>query len=103
MRKIGGRWILCGIVALSCAFAATLAPSSAGFAASATRAGPIAAADLRPQSSAVIEVQVICQRVRQGNQTITYSCPNGKTCVNAQGTWIVPAAGDLHVVHCLLQ
>jgi hypothetical protein len=37
--------------------------------------------------SAVVKVKVICARVRKGSNTITYSCPNGNTCVNVAGAW----------------
>lgn len=92
MKGVGGRWVLRGIFALACTIVATLALSAAGFAAPPTLAGPVTAGEFRPQSTGVIQVQVICQRVRQGNQIITYSCPNGKACAqNAQGTWICKA------------
>jgi len=37
--------------------------------------------------SPVVKVNVICQRIREGNNIRTFSCPNGNTCVNVAGTW----------------
>lgn len=37
--------------------------------------------------AAVLPVNVICQRVPQGNRTVIYSCPDNNTCVNVQGQW----------------
>jgi hypothetical protein len=34
-----------------------------------------------------LKANVICQRIREGNNIRTFSCPNNNTCVNVAGAW----------------
>lgn len=35
----------------------------------------------------VLKANVICARVKEGNKTRTWSCPDGNSCVNVAGSW----------------
>jgi hypothetical protein len=37
--------------------------------------------------SLIVYANVICARERSGDQIITWSCPDGKTCINVGGAW----------------
>ncbi len=64
-----------------------LTPPSAAFAAPIDGATASSVATVANQFSPFVKVNVICQRVREGNGTRTYSCPNNNTCVNVGGVW----------------
>ncbi len=80
-RRVIGYWILAFIGFALCALppAALAAPVNGAVAAS--------AAQLRDELSPLLQVNVICQRVREGKMIRTYSCPDRNTCVNVAGAW----------------
>ena len=81
LRRVIGYWILAFIGFALCALppAARAAPVNGAIAAS--------AAQLRDELSPLLQVNVICQRVREGKMIRTYSCPDRNTCVNVAGAW----------------
>lgn len=74
------------LVVVGIAVCALLLPPAVQ-AAPANSAVASSAAQLRGALSPLVQVNVICQRVRQGNMIRTFSCPDGNTCVNVAGAW----------------
>ena len=79
--RIAAYWIVAFIGFAVCAL------PQAALAVPANSAAATSAAQLRGELSPLVQVNVIFQRVRQGNMIRTYSCPNGNTCVNLAGAW----------------
>jgi hypothetical protein len=79
--RVIGYWILVfiGVAIYALPPAAQAAPVNGAVATS--------AAQLRDELSPLVRVNVICQRIREGNMIRTFSCPNGNTCVNVAGAW----------------
>jgi hypothetical protein len=90
MRRIAAascRVFLSWFFAFSCFSVAALTLPSAALAAPMNGGTASSVSAVASQFSSVVKVNVICQRVRQGNYVNTYSCPDNNTCVNVGGAW----------------